>query len=122
MATASCTDSQLLCVEAVKSTFDRVMTDSEFSLSTPRIDLVKECLGCLQTKLDEADMVAFMDQLGIKLTSIVDNCFSSVTQSNSTQREKGLYTIGGLDRWTGLLDSPFYLENRRNTIFRLLRL
>ena len=88
MATASCTDSQLLCVEAVKSTFDRVMTDSEFSLSTPRIDLAKECLGCLQTKLDEADMVAFMDQLGTKLTSIVDNCFSSVTQSNSTQREK----------------------------------
>ena len=26
-------------------------------------------------------------------------------------------TIDGLDRWTGLVDSSFYTENRRNAIF-----
>ena len=84
MATAA---SHPVYVEVVTNAFCRVMTDVEFSISTPRIDLAKGCVGYLQTKLDEPNMIEFMDCLCTKLTAIVDEC-SSVTQSKSTQRER----------------------------------
>lgn len=80
--------SESLYHEAVKNAFTRIMTDSEFSLSTPRVKLAKDCVGFLQARLNEPDMTSFIDRLGSRLASIVDRFVSDGTGSNSTQREK----------------------------------
>ena len=74
--------------ETLKNAFTRIMTDTEFSLSTPRVKLAKDCVGFLQTKLNEPDRTSFIDRLGSNLVSIVDRFVSDGTRSNSTQREK----------------------------------
>ena len=79
--------SESLYYEAIKNAFTRIMTDSEFSLSTPRVKLAKDCVGFLQTRLNEPDMTSFIDRLGSHLASIVDRFVSDGTGSNSTQRE-----------------------------------
>ena len=82
--------SESLYYEAIKNAFTRIMTDSEFSLSTPRVKLAKDCIGFLQARPNEPDMTSFIDRLGSHLASIVDRFVSDGTGSNSTQREEKL--------------------------------
>ena len=80
--------------ETVKNTFTHIVTDTEFSLSTPRVKLAKDCMGFLQTKLNrlrgiptklnEPNMTSFIECLGSNLASILDRFISDGTRSNST--------------------------------------
>ena len=72
-------------IEAVKNAFDCIMTDTEFSLPTPRLTLAKECVGHLDPeKLDEPAMLAFVHALGTTLVTMVDMCLRNVAESSSS--------------------------------------